>query len=65
MCIFERMQPIQVRTEQPIAAKRKRGLGRLFKQSDPRVNWVLVHAASTGEVELTENQMSVIRLIGT
>jgi len=38
LCIFERMEPIQVRTEQPIAAKRKRRPGRPFKQSDPRIN---------------------------
>ena len=32
------MKPIQVGTEQPIAAKRRRGPGRPFTQSDPRIN---------------------------
>lgn len=50
LCIFERRQPIQVRTEQPIAAKRKRGPGRFFKQNDSHINWVLANAV-TGEVD--------------
>jgi len=32
------MEPKRVRTEQPIAAKRRRGPGRPFTQSDPRIN---------------------------
>ena len=32
------MKPIQVGTEQPLAAKRRRGPGRPFTQSDPRIN---------------------------
>src|SRR6516225_6045080 len=32
------MKPIHVRTEQRIAAKRRRGPGRPFTQSDPRIN---------------------------
>ena len=35
---IDSMEPKSVRTEQPIAAKRRRGPGRPFTQSDPRIN---------------------------
>ena len=35
---IDRMEQLQVRTEQPIAAKRRRGSGRPFTRDDPRIN---------------------------
>ena len=35
---FDPMKPVQVRTEQPMAAKRRRGSGKPFTKGDPRVS---------------------------